>query len=220
MLAACDRVLGLSSITAVGDGGGRVDASPDGVPCASVATPHDNFSSVTACSPWGMQTGDPSITRQGQGMFVVTPQPSIPAQSGGCTTISPVALPPGGTFIEVSSALSMTGACFMWFRARSQDASIGGQLILQYGKLGISDPMAGTNGIQVAYDPVAMRWWRIRPVADGIVGEVSPDGNAWHVFGTIPGMPTAMVTIDFEATCGVGDPAPGTAVFQSFDVCP
>ncbi len=169
----------------------------------------------------GKQTGDPAIATEGQGMFVVAPPPNVGAESAGCTTATATAMPPLGVFIEVSSALAMTsGACFMSFRALTQDTGIGGQLVLQYGKLGLSDPMVGVDVIDPPYDPVAMRWWRLRPIAGGIVGEVSRDGVSWQVLGTIQGTPAAQVTIDFTAACGIANPAPGMAVFQSFDLCP
>ena len=70
------------------------------------------------------------------------------------------------------------------------------------------------------YDPVAMRWWRMRPVGGFVAFETAPDGLAWTLVSTstdpVPTNGLAQVTT-FMRTPSAD---PGVACFEGIDVCP
>ena len=70
------------------------------------------------------------------------------------------------------------------------------------------------------YDAIAMRWWRLRPVSTGIVGEYSPDGHVWTLLGSLTGTTPTGIRIDIGAGTDLQEASPGTGAFRHLDICP
>jgi hypothetical protein len=64
------------------------------------------------------------------------------------------------------------------------------------------------------------RWWRIRPLADNLVFETSANGFTWDQFGSMGGVPTGLAQLRVVATTPMAEPAPGSARFESVNMCP
>jgi len=70
--------------------------------------------------------------------------------------------------------------------------------------------------INVPFDPVAMRWWRIANQAAGMTWEVSPDGMHWTVLSApfpMSGIDRCDIAIAVESSSGT----PGEAQFDNVD---
>ncbi len=189
-----------------GDGGtagcldpGDGDIFPDGVPCGS----------------WGMPITNSAEVTQTAGQLKVTPDANTFGASGGCSRTN-VMVTSGGAFVEVEQTLNasaMTGLTAMQLEYSSVTLRLG----VLGGMLDVND---GSNDSTSPYDPVAQRWWRIRPVDNRMSFEVSADGMQWAQVHELPVVPSGPAQLDVVALTALAEPAPGTAIFDGVDVCP
>ncbi len=64
----------------------------------------------------------------------------------------------------------------------------------------------------IAYDPIAHRWWRIAEAAGEALFQTSPDGQMWTTLGAAPsGFDLSGIVIDFAV---VGNASPAAATFD------
>jgi len=220
LLAGCDGVLGLVDIMPRPDGPPPPDA-PTTVPCASDPDLNDDFVSTVPCAPLGGEmVGNGGMMDESVGTLTITPQANQGGSFGRCDYATPIPLMPGGVFIKMPTVLSMTGSSYVMLNALSKDNGRGGKLLAQFGNVKFQDPATLEVGGSIPYDQAMAQWWRIRPNANAIVGEVSPDTVTWQLVGTLAGTPTASVEVMFEAGESGGDLTPGFATFQRLDLCP
>jgi len=73
---------------------------------------------------------------------------------------------------------------------------------------------------EVLFDLTTARWWRIRPVATGLVAEASGDGRQWHALAEVAEPPPTSVQIGLYAGTFAPTDAPGEARIAGLNVCP
>jgi hypothetical protein len=166
------------------------------------------------CQGWGRQFGNAIVEQRGGAVFI-TPNASGD-NSGGCESIRSIPFVNGGIFIEVPGVMA-AGHGFVLFSARGIASPTirfeDNQLSLTW----IDGTVASRS-----YDPVAMRWWRLRPEHGGarVIGEYAADGYHWTQLGAVPDAPEPAINIEFEAGSGRVDASPGTAQLAHLDLCP
>lgn len=201
---------------------GAVDAPLDTpqppMQCMASGT-SDTFQGNTPCSPWATfdSTGGAQTTQSGGKLRVAEPTASTGATHGGCIQIGTAAWGPEGAFIRVEQALAGLGSytALTAYVASGTPATI----VVENGTLIVRAPGGMTVASKV-YDAQQMQWWRLRPVAGGVIGETSPDALTWNAIGMVPGPPPAMIRIDISAGTSGVQAAAGTAVFDNLNVCP
>jgi hypothetical protein len=217
-------------IDAATDGSDPVDAPADGsidgppidgsqpAMCTSSGT-MDTFQSNTPCNPWASfdSTNGAQTTQSGGKLRIAAPTVGTASSHGGCFALALSTFGPEGVFIAVESALtgSSSYTALTAYTAAGQAASIavlGGVLL-------VSAP--GSPAVaQKVYVPAQMKWWRLRPVAGGVIGEVSPDALTWTAVGTVPGVPPTQIKIDISAGTNAVEAAAGIAIFDNLSTCP
>jgi hypothetical protein len=166
------------------------------------------------CASWGVQYGNAVVEQRGGALFI-TPNAGGGA-SGGCESRRTIQFVDGGIFLEVPAVLTDSrGFVFLSARGVASPAirSEDGRLSLTW--------IDGTVASQ-PYDPVAMRWWRLRPAhgGDTVIGEYSADGFHWTQLGVVPDPPEPDITVAFEAGVDQAEPNPGTAQLAHLNICP
>jgi hypothetical protein len=187
------------------------DSTIDAAPCVP-GTIVDHFNSATPCGPWGspnMSGG--AVLAEGTGRLTIV-LGTGGTSHGGCTDPGANAFG-AGVFVEITSvAGGTTGYTNLNAYAVS---GVSGQLVIKGGLLSMATPL-----VSVTYDPVAMRWLRLRPTSQGVEGDYSADGVHWTVLATNTGAAPAMIKLDFGAGTDVGETLAGHATFQNLNVCP
>lgn len=140
------------------------------------------------------------------------------ASHGGCTQGGSMPFDAAGIFVEVAQTLA-GATSYTNLNAYNADAGISGRLVVKDGSFALIDG-ANTPIVSATYNATAMRWWRLRPDAAGVIADVSPDGTTWTRFGLAPGAPPAAIVIDLGAGTDVAESNPGMAEFRNLDICP
>ena len=182
--------------------------------CATPAI-HDAFDGVLPpCQPWGTHFGD-SRVKISSGALEITPRDDG-QNSGGCFS-GPAAFDDGGIFLEVPQAMP-AGHGFVALVAQSSSSSP--MISAGDGRLELSVP--GSSITTLPYDPVAMRWWRLRPdrAAGATVAEYAADGYHWKRLGAVDVPPEPRMAIEISAGVDTVDPQPTTARLAHLGVCP
>lgn len=218
---ACGR-LGFDGTSRIGpdatvsDGTPLVDAVPDGALDPTCVAPGagTTFPGGAPCADWGGTPSviDATITESG-GQLVITPSANTAGAQGGCVR-SAVPFGAGGAIVEVSSVLAGANtltAFQLGLGATALSMAVSGGMLL-------SQDGTGTRA-SVAYDPVKMRYWRVRPTTAQIVFEYG-DGTSWTQHGSSSQTPLA--SYDFQILAGelAAAPAPGSARIESVNLCP
>jgi hypothetical protein len=197
-----------------GDGG--VDAPP-----CMAANVSDNFDDTSGqpCGA-GFEDGDPIST--------VTRRDGVLQQAPGTTDVSNASCTWGGVvfdrpvFVEVRSVLG-PGGTYTILQLDAAGSSVGMAVTndAQARLEAFDDAQPGSTIRDIPYDPVEMRWWRLRPDGGNITSEYSPDGLAWTHLATTS-VSTAPTDTDVSLNGGTFAilAAPGVAEFDNFDVCP
>lgn len=170
----------------------------------------DRFDGSEPCASWGSTYGNAEVDVK-SGTLVMKPAPR--SSGGGCRTNDPFRFGPEGMFLEVSTAAA-TGATGLSLNSGAVNIGIdfdGKTLIL-----------SGTapGGRAMPYDPAEMRWWRVRPVADGVLGEYSRDGLDWHTLGTIAIDLGQVQVVGFDLGVATDADTPAASELASLGVCP
>lgn len=210
-LTACDVVLGFDPIPDA--------ATVDAMTC-EMPSVFDGFDGATACGAWGYVGGNTAVVTQTDGRLLI--EPSVTGGNGNCLTRNPAAFGPSGMFIEVSEVLPQD-ISYMFLQVTWTDAAGPHDYAMTLQRDGLAFQEATDTIVlgQVGFDLVRHRWWRIRPGADQLISETSPDGHTWSRVGvsgplTIP----AAVTVDIHAGNFAASAQPGRAAFDSFNLCP
>ena len=219
--APADGAIDVAVVDAPGgsDAADATDAAIDGPaqPQCMASGTMDMFQSNTPCSPWATfdSTGGTQTTQSGGKLRIAGPTAATGSTHGGCIKIGLSAWGPLGVFISVDQTLSGGYTALTAYVASGTP----GTIVVENGSIILREP-GGMDVASAVYAPTAMRWWRLRPVTNGVIGETSADAVTWNMLGRVPGPPPTMIRIDISAgTNGVVANA-GTAVFDNLNVCP
>ncbi|MEO6774344.1 MAG: hypothetical protein ABI467_15215 [Kofleriaceae bacterium] len=216
--AACGRV-GFGAFA--GDAGGASDDDGSGPGSGSdlsntCLSPGygDGFDEASPCKALGM----PILTNGSLSTAnsTLTISPDANAQTTvGCMRAS-ASFGAAGAFVEISQVVPAPGhtALFLTIGARTLS------MATQPPFLVYSDSSGGT--VTKGYDPLAMRWWRIRPdpTTSGAIAETSADGRQWTMFATTSIPPATTATLAVFVQTESTNATPGTATIEGIDVCP
>lgn len=172
------------------------------------------FNGPGICSCWGTPiTSSATITESG-GQLRIAPAANTIGATGACQRTN-VPFTNVGIFAEVSQIVSTSQGVTQLDVVGSSETftiQVTGTTVL-WGD--------GTDNGNATYNAVAMRWWRIRPLATGTTFERSPDGKIWTALGTVAQVAsTAPHTVRISGTTALGVGAPGAAIFEGMNVCP
>ena len=222
VLAGCGRI-GFGDVGASADGNGGVhDALDDGsiVPTGDGSTAlgcispgdGDPFNSSTPCGGWGTQimTQSCALSESG-GMLLVLPTPTVVNARGGCRRTG-AALTAAGVFVEISRVLDQGNTEFV-------AAAGGASFAMSISSNTIAFTQNG-DAMTRAYDPVAMRWLRMRPSGGKLVFETSRDAHTWTIQRTSTVAVPTMADVTIDAVTPAVVVMPGFAQFEGVDVCP
>lgn len=186
--------------------------------CSSSGT-MDTFQGNTPCSPWATfdSTNGATTTQMGGKLRVAEPAASTGSSHGGCFATGLTAWGSEGVFINVEQAL--VGVTSYTALTAYVAAGTAATIVVENGTMIVRSPGGMTVGSRT-YVPAQMQWWRLRPVANGVVGETSPDALIWTAVGTVVGVAPTMIRIDISAGTSGVEAAAGTAVFDNLSVCP
>src|SRR6185295_12132104 len=175
---------------------------------------------VDACQPWGVVFGTADVEVR-DGALTITPT-SIPGSYGGCDSDIDHPTPFGdrGIFVVVHNLVT-TGHNLASFSL--DGGQVRASLSTLQGRLRLTD--VTTEVVASApYDPVAMRWWRLRPdrKAERTIAEYAADGYHWSRLGEADGRPESVI---IELAAGLDqnavlDGVPAVTRFDHLDVCP
>lgn len=220
-LAGCDQVFSLGDRMVSPPG----DIGPDGISACVPPGISDDFDDPAPCRPWGFASQGNGLApmMQSGGRLTIAPDP-LEQEYANCTAASPMVLGPSGAFTEISSVIAYPAAntTFKLDSPTPADALVV-TLNLTQGRLYFLVGAQGDALADAAYDPVQMRWWRLRPDpgTGSMVAETSPDGRAWNLLGSAPGtLPTKSIIFLGADVYGSDASAPGATVFEQLDVCP
>jgi hypothetical protein len=222
--AACGRI-GFEPLRPSGDDDNGDDASSSGDASSgsgSCADPGvgDSFDSATVCD-WGSAAGSNTALMQTGGALLMTPTPDIVDASGTCAR-SGVPFTAAGLFVEVSGIV--TNFTSLQFVDGSDGdwgiEAVGSGLGLPTGPTLEIFQASGEIGSGVAYDPVAMRWWRMRPVGGFVAFETAPDGLHWTLVTTSTDPAPTLGLAQVGTFMRTPSADPGVARFEGVDVCP
>lgn len=219
--AACGRV-GFDAFDDGGhsgddDGSGSGSGSGSGMDLSSTCLSPgygDPFDEITPCMAFGQPMVDNGGLSTSGGTLTIAPNAGANTMVG-CMRQS-AAYGVAGEFVEVSQVVPDPGQTILLVQGLAKGASMFTQPpFLIYFELG-----GGT--VMKNYDPVAMRWWRIRPnnTLTGTLAETSPDGRTWTQFAATSTILPANVAVEVYVQTDSSNPAPGTATIEGIDVCP
>jgi hypothetical protein len=188
-------------------------------PACTMPAVYDDFMGATACA-WGATHNVANSDVFGGALHVTPPVPGT--QVGSQCSDNTFAFD-RGTFVEVPSVTTQaTGYAEiqMFFATHSVQ-------LLYYvdtGTLELSDEATNRGGLaKKRYDPVAMRWWALRPISTHqIVAQYSADGLTWTQFGPIKDIASDVLSglLVFGAGYYGNETVASTTVFQHWNVCP
>lgn len=194
-----------------GDGGGS-DSDGGGSACMSVV-PSTTFPGGFPCTNWGAnQAANNAGLTESNGTLSITPNTNTAGAEGKCERNN-VTFGSGGAFTEVSEVLvgssSTTRLEIVWPADTFYiGASNNG---MRAGNIGGGVTLSGG---------LVQRWWRMRPIANLMVFETSPDGISWVQFGSVGNVPSGAATLRVVARTPNAEAAPGVARFESVNMCP
>ena len=208
LLAGCDWAFSLSHLDA---------PLPDAPACPLES---DAFDGPGVCDAWGYPLSAGShVERIENGELVLLPGGSTPNNTG---CVSRLAFPfeLRGANVEVTAVgagAAQYNSLIAFWGGDTADGTMIGASVTTIGLRDASGMMRGS----APYDPVAMRWWRLRPSDDRseVIAELSPDGHAWTELGRDPR--PAPATLKVQIQSGVYAPTTPTPMrVASFDACP
>lgn len=192
----------------------RPDAAVDGGTTSGCTDPGNGttFPNGPPCVGWGTPFADNASVQNSAGRLIITPVANEAAANGGCSR-SAVPFGPGGFLADVERVLGGASS-----RTRLELTGTGLSLGAENGQV-VARAGATLVGSR-PYDPLATRWWRLRPVAGGVGFDTSADGLVWSQFAWSAMAPPASAPLRVVADTPSAEPMPGSARFQSLNVCP
>lgn len=181
-------------------------------PACFAPTEGYSFPGGSPCGTWGTPIAFDATLLEENGTLSISPAANIAGAVGGCARTD-VILGVGGVFVEISAPLPGTGTTALEFSGRG---AVG--MHVRNGILAATDLLAVPA--QITYDPIAMRWWRIR--IDGLLFdyEFSRDGKNWTLFANSITQAFDSGTIHLTAATESASATPGTALIETIDICP
>jgi hypothetical protein len=161
-----------------------------------------------ACRSWGEPFGTAGYADDPAALSI-TSSGTVPSL-GGCAS-QDVDFLPGGVFVEVL-AVPVNGYAAFGSLDPGEPS-----LTIQDGSIELADAM---HDIEIRpYDPVAMRWLRLRPdrAADTSIADVSPDGVHWTRLADTRVTPPCRVRIQLVGRFASSDP--DVARFANLNIC-
>lgn len=190
------------------------DAETDAPPNTGCLDPGNGttFPNGQPCNGWGTASANNAMVQNAGGRLAVTPVANAAGAIGGCTHVA-VPFGPAGTLVQVDRTL--TGASS---RTLLELQNTG----LSIGVVGgMMEARVGANLLaSVPFDPIAMSWWRMRPVGGGVWFETAPDGRTWNLLASTGAPAPASAPIRVLGETTANEPTPGVARFDSVNVCP
>jgi hypothetical protein len=223
LVTACGR-LGFPSISdgggVVGDGPGGPDATSS-TPCSGPTTLTDNFDDGVAGPDWNPFTF-PGMTAAESGGELVLTLPAVTTSSnyGGYDSKRYFDLRDSRMFVEVTQTTSPAGHAQTYFGCYDFNNANSAEIVFENGELVATLNLAGnfmTIG-NVAYDPVAHRWWQIRESQGTLYFEASSDGITYTAIAAVP-TPSFVSAVGISLTVGTyqNETATGTARFDNLN---
>lgn len=196
------------------DGAPLVDAPPCVAPTIS-----DNFDDSFAppCGVGFGGGGGGGSESRGGGVLHMVPSPGV-VSDGSCTWASFDFT--DGAFVELRRPVNPGGSfTVLQVTVGAESVGIGVENDVE------TNLVAFETAGQLAstpYDPVAMRWLRVRPAAAQVALDYSADGRSWTAFAVTVVTQAPTTTIEVSLNGGIYNPVadPGEAEFDNFDVCP
>lgn len=205
-----------SNVETLDGSGGMPDATSSSSCVAPDPASATTFPSGAPCTGWGTLTMVAATVQQPGGLQV-SPNANTLGAQGYCKR-GTVAYGSAGALLHMRAVLSGNGTV-TGFQLGSGANVL--ELVDHGGMLEAQDA-SGTLAT-APFQMASMNWFWVHPNATstGSVFETSPDGLTWTTFTTSSQSPPASFSvIVIAATLTGGNGAPGTAVFDSFDLCP
>ena len=186
------------------------DGTIDGIAAAGCIDPGDGdpFTSGVPCSSWGTMVAMQTAVTESQGALVAVPTPTVANARGGCTR-SQAPLTDAGVFVEIGGALS---------NGDTELSATGFAITIASSAMLVLSEASSTT--MLPYDPVAMRWLRLRPAGGRIAYEYSPDGQHWTIARISTAPAPAVADLAIDARTPTSNVLPGVAQFEGINVCP
>lgn len=197
-----------------GDGGGSSSSGSDGgSPVCTSVVPSTTFPGGIPCANWAAnQAVNNAGMSESNGTLTITPNANSPGSEGKCERNN-VTIGSGGAFTEVSQVLAGSSSTTRLEIVWADDT-------FYVGASNNGMRAGNINGGVTLSGGLVERWWRMRPIADQIVFETSPDGVTWNGFGTVGGVPSGTATLRVIARTPNAEATPGVARFESVNACP
>jgi hypothetical protein len=209
LAAACDRLLQLTVVpspdAAHGSDGPGPDAPRDALADARGICFMDGFSAISVAT-WDPFNGSGGATVSSNGSQLVVDVPASSNAAGYAgLNYGPASLADMATSIEVVQAATLVGVTteLNWYTDTGTNSYV---MYEEAMTLFVTVTFNGGTSLllsQIAYDPVAHRFWRIRHSSQmgKIYFETSPDASTWtELYSEAPRLPTT--GLDVEIECG------------------
>jgi hypothetical protein len=227
VLGGCDLLFQLDRIGNApgdgaidGDGGDNpLDAGIDALRLCGNPVIDDQFANGMPCDGWAQsfeQMGGCTITENANGLVM---QPA--AQTGSncrCSTGASRPFSADGVIVEVDMVLGGNDDDFTLLSLGAPlDVSIG----VTNGMLLFENNVGSMVYASLAYDPVRMRWWRLRQSASNVVAQYSSNGTSWVMLGLPQFKPATAAPVYLYAGLNPGNATvQGGAIYKRLVVCP
>lgn len=148
------------------------------------------------------------------GALIITPNANTAGANGACVRTN-TTYDSAGVIAEVSQIVQGAQSATTLTITTGPD-------ILQISASSTSLIMTdGSNNSTITYDAPNMRWWRIRPApGGGTQFETASDGTDWQMKYQVGLEAAASVTVTISGRTNLATAAPGSARFESINVCP
>lgn len=180
----------------------------------------DDFSTINS-GVWNSST-EASIVG---GQVVIVPTTAYPAiwtvgtydltnSYGGIELVSPPNIGNGSTsaYLAVGSAAASSKMQILWNAANNIHVSW------------FNASNVETSLVDVAYNPVSHRYWRIAESNGTLYAMTSPDAATWTSLASVTSTTTGITLTSAGASVGTGfsgtEPNPGLTIFDNFNVLP
>jgi len=225
--SSASSVGGAGTSSSQGTGGGA-GAGGGGSTCGpgSTAEMKDDFNDNMTSSQWNAYTNKPAhATVQEVGQAVrLDHDGTLDAAAAYYWQDTPRSLLGCAIFVELKQAPDPTALFTTYFRL-VDDSNLQNriELHLKQDRLYFRSIVNGVNSgiINLNFDPISHRWWRLRESKGHVYFDTAPDGKAWK---TQASMPTPAVASAVRADLSVYadvDAAPGgTAIFDNLNISP
>jgi hypothetical protein len=199
------------------DAGGVADAPGADAGGCTAGTPADDFEAAgPPCGTWGFASRNGLTMARTRGDLVITPigAPS-PPDFAGCSLDNHTLV--ADAVVEVGAVLGGAGGYTnhkFYFAGGDAGVQVNGAdgSIFAITDLG--------EGPHQPFDPIAMRYWRLRPEPTRLVVEVSAGDGAWTTLGSRDATGASLVGVLTFGAGRLASDATGEARFETFNICP